>query len=55
MTINWDAAIRLANEIAYHAEKGRQEAILDEAHWPVCGDCHEPDEVPFTCETGDGA
>lgn len=26
----------------------------DEVQCPTCGDHHEPDAVPFTCETGDG-
>ncbi len=26
----------------------------EEVQCGVCGDHHEPGEVPFTCETGDG-
>ena len=48
-------------ELAHDIEEGGAGIDLNqsnstplETHCDICGDCHEPDSIPLSCQTGDG-
>lgn len=67
MLVGWKAAGAPASDLVFAQARaaiikatasGNTDEIkstFESEQCPICGDCHDANSVPFTCQTGDGA